>query len=200
MGKVLSSQGTGYYPSCIQSGSQIDSPFYLDLTIEQGMALYWRTRRWRVDASGSFYSDGRGSPESPIVYSGGGELTQYTPVGSEEDLVCLGGSEYGFFGDINVQSEAEFVEVFYGYTSGYKTDLKFFPSFSLNTIYIGSSPAGTPAGEKVGSVRLIFNGYTIAKDLYTNDTGASGDVLIDFTCIEYWSYGGTWNTSTGEPL
>jgi hypothetical protein len=164
------------------------------------MALYWRTRRWRVDASGSFYSDGRGSPENPIVYSGGGELTQYTSVDSEENLVCLGGSEYGFFGDVDVESMPQLVEVFYDYTSGYKTDLKFFPSFSFSTIYLSSSPSETPAVEKVGSVRLIFNGYTIAKDLYTNDTGASGNVLIDFTCIEYWSYDGTWNTSTGEPL
>jgi hypothetical protein len=167
------------------------------------MALYWRTRRWRVDASGSFYSDGKGTPSNPISYSGGGELTQYTPVDSEENLVCLGGSEYGFFGDIivtDIASTTQPVEVFYNYTTGYKTDLKFFPSFSFNTLYIGSSPAGTPAGQKVGSVRFIFNGYTIAKDLYINDTGASGNVLIDFTCIEYWSYDGTWNTSTGEPL
>ena len=89
MGKVLSAQGTGHYPSCIQEGSRPNDPSYLDLTIEQGMALYWRTRRWRVDASGSYYSDETGSPGNPLVFSGGGELTQYTPVGSEEDLVCF---------------------------------------------------------------------------------------------------------------
>jgi hypothetical protein len=137
------------------------------------------------------------------VYSGGGELTQYTPVGSEENLVCLGESEYGFFGDIivsNIAPSTQPVEVFYDYTSGFKTDEKFFPSFSFNSLYISGSPLGTPPGQKVGSVRLIFNGYTITKDLYTSDTGANGDVLIDFTCVEYWSYGGTWNTSTGELL
>lgn len=195
MGKVLSAQGTGYYPSCIQEGSRPDDRDYLDLTIEQGMALYWRTRRWRVDASGDYYSDERGTPEDPIVFSGGGELTQYTPIGSEEDLVCLGTSEYGFFGDINIEGEPSPVEVFYDYTSGFKTDLKFFPTFFFNSIFISSI-----ASNKVGVARLIFNGYTIAKDIFSSESGAAGDVLIDFTCIEYWSYGGTYNTSTGLPL
>jgi len=195
MGKVLSAQGTGYYPSCIQEGSRPDDPDYLDLTIEQGMALYWRTRRWRVDASGSYYSDGKGSPEDPLIFSGGGEITQYTPVGSEEDLVCLGGSEYGFFGDVSINGEPSAVEVFYDYTSGFKTDEKFFPTFFFNSIFISST-----ASIKVGVARLIFNGYTIEKDIFSNESGAVGDVLIDFTCIEYWSYGGTWNTSTGQPL
>jgi len=197
VGKVLSAQGSGYYPSCIQTGSQTGSPYYLDLTIDQGMALYWRTRKWRVDASGGFISDSYGAP---IIYSGGGELTQYTPVGSEEDLVCKGGDEYGFFGDINVDSGTQPVEIFYDYTSGYKSDSKFFPTFALNTIYISSSPAGSPPGQKIGDVRLLFNGYTITKDLYINDTGASGNVLLDFTCTEYWSFGGTYDTATGEPL
>ena len=195
MGKVLSAQGTGYYPSCIQEGSRPNDPSYLDLTIEQGMALYWRTRRWRVDASGSYYSDETGSPGNPLVFSGGGELTQYTPVGSEEDLVCLGGSEYGFFGDININGIPSGVEVFYDYTTGFKTDEKFFPSFFFNSIYISSTDS-----IKVGVARLIFNGYTISKDIFSSEDGAVGDVLIDFTCIEYWSYGGTWNTSTGELL
>lgn len=195
MGKVLSAQGTGYYPSCIQEGSRPDDPDYLDLTIEQGMALYWRTRKWRVDASGSYYSDGQGTPEDPLVFSGGGELTQYTPVGSEEDLVCLGGSEYGFFGDISLNGEPDGVEVFYDYTTGFKTDEKFFPAFFFNSAFISSTRQ-----IKVGVARLIFNGYTIAKDIFSSESGAVGDVLIDFTCIEYWSYGGTWNTSTGQPL
>jgi len=202
VGKVLSAQGSGYYPSCIQTGSQTGSPYYLDLTIAQGMALYWRTRKWRVDASGGFISDNFAIPNN---YSGGGNLTQYTPVGSEEDLVCKGGDEYGFFGDIQISNYAGGpfptpVEVFYDYTSGYKTDSKFFPTFALNTIYISSSPVGTPPGQKIGDVRLLFNGYTITKDLYVNDTGASGNVLLDFTCTEYWSYGGTYDTATGNPL
>jgi hypothetical protein len=150
-----------------------------------------------VDASGGFISDSYGAP---IIYSGGGELTQYTPVTSEESLVCKGGDEYGFFGDINVDSGTQPVEVFYAYTSGYKTDSKFFPTFALNTIYISSSPAGSPSGQKIGDVRLLFNGYTITKDLYINDTGASGNVLLDFTCTEYWSYGGTYDTATGNLL
>jgi len=163
------------------------------------MALYWRTRKWRVDASGGFISD---SHSVAIIYSGGGVLTQYTPVGSEEDLVCKGGDEYGFFGDINVDSATQPIEVFYDYTSGYKTDSKFFPTFAVNTIYITSSPVGSPpvVFGKVGDARLLFNGYTITKDLYINDTGASGNVLLDFTCTEYWSYGGTYDTATGEPL
>jgi len=196
VGKVLSAQGSGYYPSCIQTGSQTGSPYYLDLTIAQGMALYWRAKTWRADASGSFYSDGRGTPENPIVYSGGGVLTPYTPVTAEENLLCLGANDFGHY----LNSGDTFIEVFYDYTSGYKTNERFFPSFSFSTLYISNSPAGTPPGEKIGDVRLLFNGYIITKDLYVNETGASGNVLIDLTCIEYWSYGGTYDTATGEPL
>jgi len=196
MGKVLSAQGTGYYPSCIQEGSRPDDNDYLDLTIEQGMALYWRTRGWRVDASGSFYSDGRGTPENPIVFSGGSELTPSLTVTSEEELVCFGNYIFDFTGTFIIEGAVP-ITFNYDFSSGYKTEEKFFPAFDVDGLFVYSS---FPNGEKIGNVRFIFNDYTIVKDIYTDDTGAVGDVLIDFTCIEYWSYGGTWNTSTGQPL
>jgi len=197
VGKVLSAQGSGYYPSCIQEGSKPDDPDYFDLTIAQGMALYWRTRRWRVDASGSFYSDGRGTPENPIVYSGGSELTPSLTITSEEKLVCFGNYTFYFNGDIGVESGTQPITFTYDFSGGYKTNEKFYPLFEVDSIYVYNS---YPSGQKVGNTRFIFNNYTIVKDLYTNDTGASGDVLIDFTCIEYWSYGGTYDTATGNPL
>jgi hypothetical protein len=195
MGKVLSAQGTGYYPSCIPEGARPGSPLFLDLTIEQGMALYWRTRGWIVQASGTYYSDNRGTEQNPIIFSGGGSTTQVTPVGSEEELVCLGDRTHGFIGNIDDGTVDGGVELFLDYTFGFKTEEKFFPAFEFNSLFIRSRPATS-----VGVLRLIFNGYTIEKNLFSLEEDASGDVLIEFTCTQYWSYGGTYNTSTGEPL
>jgi len=207
MGKVLSAQGTGYYPSCIKSGSAPDSQFNLDLTIEQGMALYWRTRKWSFVASGSWISNNYAIQQN---VSGSGEFRNVDPiVTSEEQLLCLG--DYGYFASFTTDQDSLDIEWAFAIdlpnlfrpAVSYKSDTNFYPYFRLNSGFIQSH--NSREDQKIGTLKLNFNGYIISKNLYTDTAeppydGTSGNVLIDITCSEYWSYGGTWNTSTGEPL
>jgi hypothetical protein len=206
VGKVLSAQGSGYFPSCIQPGSVPDSQWNLDLTIPQGMALYWRTKEWRFEASGSWTSDNRIGPQ-PV--SGSGNIVKLNEITSEEQLVCLsdGNTIFGYF---DTDQDRIDIEITFNVRSdtitfynSYQSKTKVYPYFDINGLYIQSNNARED--QKVGILRFIFNGYTISKNLYTNDgdypwTGTSGNVLIDIICREYWSYGGTYDTTTGEPL
>ena len=196
MGKVLSAQGTGYYPSCIQVGERPNDESYLDLSIEEGMALYWRTKKWRVDASGSFTSD---DYDYPITYSGSSLATRTPKVEAEENLVCTGKSEFVVLGDILWNGGLSKAEFAYDFTFGYKSDSKFYPYFVCNAPLIGTFPSG----DKVGNIFISFNGYTKTGSLYYSQDAPgtpSGNVLLSFTCIEYWSYGGTYDTTTGQSL
>ena len=204
MGKVLSAQGTGYYPSCIKTGSAPDSQFNLDLTIEQGMALYWRTRKWSFVASGSWISNNYGIQQN---VSGSGEFENVDPiVTSEEQLLCLG--DYGYFASFTTDQDTFDIEWAFVLDltppfASYKSETNFYPYFRLNSTFVQSN--NSREDQKIGTLRLNFNGYIISKNLYTDTAsfpydGTSGNVLIDITCIEYWSYDGTWNTSTGELL
>ena len=207
MGKVLSAQGSGYFPSCIQPGSASGSQWNLDLTIEQGMALYWRTKQWRFEASGSWISDNR---VERVPVSGSGDVVKLNEIASEENLLCLGRGDEILLGYIptdqrnldidmsfNIQSDV------FTFLNSYQDKTKVYPWFEINSVFIQSH--NVREDQKIGTIRFMFNGYTISKNLYTDDgeppwTGTNGNVLIDIICREYWSYGGTWNTSTGEPL
>jgi hypothetical protein len=201
VGKVLSAQGSGYYPSCITSGTEPELQNNLVLTIEQGMALYWRTKKWTISASGSFISNNFGEP---IVVSGGGEATLLTPIDSEEALVCSGEYGFGVYGDLLMNGFPMSYEVYWDfYFYGKKSNNNFYPYFDYNSVYIQNN--NSREDQKIGIFRFLFNGYTITKNLYTDTaeppySGTSGNVQIDLTCTEYWSYGGTYDTSTGNPL
>jgi hypothetical protein len=201
MGKVLSAQGSGYYPICIETGERPDDQDYLDLSIEEGMALYWRTKKWRIDASGTFISNNFGQP---VVFSGGGEITLRTIIESEEKLVCSGYKAFGGNGNnIVANSSSQSYDIYWRFPDGYKTETKFYPYFIFTSPYIQSY--NVREDQKVGTLRFLFNGYTITKNLYTDTaeypyTGTSGNVQISFTCTEYWPYGGTYDTTTGQPL
>ena len=207
MGKVLSAQGSGYFPSCIQPGSAPDSQWNFDLTIQQGMALYWRTKQWRFEASGSWISDNRGER---VQVSGSGDLVKLNEIASEENLLCLGRGDSVLYGYIptdqgnwdidiafNVKSEI------FTFFNSYQNSTRVYPWFEINSDFIQNH--NVREDQKIGTIRFIFNGYTIAKNLYTDDgvppwTGTNGNVLVDIICKEYWSYGGTYDTATGEPL
>jgi len=207
MGKVLSAQGSGYFPSCIQPGSATSSQWNLDLTIAQGMALYWRTRKWRFEASGSWISNNRVVPQS---VSGSGDVVNLDEAASEENLLCLGrgdSSIYGYFdtdqGKFDIELSFNVQSNILAFFNSYQTKTSVYPWFRINSTYIQNN--NEREDQKIGTIRFIFNGYTIAKNLYTNDaeepwTGTNGNVLLDIICKEYWSYGGTWDTSTGELL
>jgi len=53
----------------------------------------------------------------------------------------------------------------------------------------------------VGSYSISFGGFTKNGNLYgpaDGDESVSGDLLLEIRAKEYWSYGGTYDTTTGE--
>lgn len=170
------------------------------------MALYWRTRKWRFEASGSFITDA--SPERPV--SGSGDVVKLNEIASEENLLCLGRGDsilYGYIptdqGNWDIDMSFNIQSDVFTFLNSYQNKTKVYPWFEINSGFIQNH--NVREDQKIGTIRFLFNGYTISKNLYTNDgqspwTGTNGNVLIDIICKEYWSYGGTYDTATGNPL
>jgi len=223
VGKVLSAQGSGWFPTCITYGAASDpTNFGLDCTIVQGMSLYWKTRTWRVNASGGYrlYNSPGGQPDLVASYSGGGEIVaDYLPSyfsndritpSSEENLLCLGDyirdmSSQNIFITLDNGTFSCFFNVYLFFSAGYLNQTKVNPYFELDTggkIQNG----GQAITEKVGTLRMSFDGYDLDSNLYYWDrvpeeySNVEGNVLFHYTCTEYWSYGDTYDTATGEPL
>jgi len=93
MGKVLSAQGSGYFPFCLTKGTPpstgIDTEYPISLSLTKYMSWWWKVKTWNVTGS----STGNES------WSGGGynnwtttELVQdeywTSSISSEENLVC----------------------------------------------------------------------------------------------------------------
>ena len=52
---------------------------------------------------------------------------------------------------------------------------------------------------KIGTYKITYLDYDIVGNLFGTD-GSSGTALIEVNAKEYWSYGGTYSTTTGQPL
>jgi hypothetical protein len=60
-------------------------------------------------------------------------------------------------------------------------------------------------GSVVGTWSMEFFGGPIVGNLYSQSGGSgswdgSSGIIMTISAKEYWSYGGTYNTTTGEPL
>ena len=206
MGKVLHASYSGYFPTCIVDQTPTPSQNYLILTIDQAMALFWRVRTWEAKASGSFYSE---SISSTIEYTSSSfvDMTPTITIGQEEDLVCKGEETFFFqrsanaivtpgFGDpYSIDGSIDFQFVFASIARGGST---YYPSFLIASINALTSFAPT-FESKVGTYKITYSGFQIVGDLFGPD-GSSGSALIEIEARQYWSFGGTYDTTTGEPL
>jgi hypothetical protein len=82
MGKVIHASYSGYFPTCIISGTPTPSQEYLSLTLEQAMALFWRVRTWEAKASGSFRDN---VLEANIEYTSGSFADMIPSIEIEEE-------------------------------------------------------------------------------------------------------------------
>jgi len=211
MGEVLHASGSGYFPSCIQGGAGFWS-------LERAMDLYWRIRSWELSISltYSILIDGVPTeftvvPEAdflPLVrrYNEGG-----APLASEEQLVCF--NPYASTGVYTGTPEEPFAYVgCAGATTDgtlYTPNFSFFASFRA-FIRPGLDPdrydfeifsVGQSSGQKSFS---IYESTPISFGVLPLDP-ADGeytfvDVALSLEPKEWWSYGGTYDTSTGARL
>jgi len=187
MGKILS---VGTFPF------ECDTPylseyFIFNSDLAQAMKMYWRVKTWEVRATLS----GR----TAIPPDNGEYVFTYGwDVSKEEELVCLktfsqksGGSSF---------TENSFA--LYPNTNGTQLacSILFRPSDDGGEPNISSayySIVGKTPFEL--SIQNFGEGGTCT--LYSSNTlPAYGSMSIVIKALEYWSYGGTYDTTTGEPL
>jgi hypothetical protein len=203
MGKVLHASDSGYFPTCIIDGEPpTPESNYLEQTLVQAMGLYWRVKIWESRCSGSYHGI-----ENTFVYPGGSFVEMSQSFSAEEDLVCYdlfacsreqniqiipdGGEPYTSPGTI-------FFAIFY--TLLKKSGSLYYPRFVFQASNIDASLSSS-YNVPVGTYTIKFLGYTLTGIMYGQaGSDASSSVLLEMRAKEYWSYGGTYNTSTGQPL
>lgn len=208
MGKVLASN---YFSFCLQNDfftipDETRKRYFSGTasTLTSLMAAYWRVREWRVDYSG--FDTSGSSITATGVY--GFDVT------SEEQLVCANlfiEKSFSFTGTGSVFADhtfsvfSHFSNLYYGanVSNGFAYDLFYRGSDDSTfgaSVYSGtydncggSGISGTLVVSVANAGQLNFP-YQICPDR----EGRFGTISI--TPQLYWSYDGTYNTSTGLPL
>ena len=191
MGKVLHASKSGYFTSCIQNGAGY-------WTLEKAMEVYWRVKKWELNMSTTYLFDIPENPET-ITISPGTNVLLTSGSGQEEDLVC-GAAFYADTGPIEI-TFGDAVKSGSLYSPGFNFYASFIVNFDLGdftlNVYTGGDGTDVRSYSVYGSTPIEFS-YTIF------DPFAEFFVLQDASFSlepkEWWSYGGTYNTSTGARL
>jgi len=190
MGKILHAGKSGYFPFCLQEGTGYWS-------LEKAMEIYWRIRSWEFSLSVTY-----------LAFSDLGEeqifTTTPTPLGpavitslvtTEEDLVCgnslnrflhleatptKSGSLYnpGFGVDVNWGSEYDFgFAEFQVFSGAGGPDVRSFSIYGSSSFPLSF---------------IVYERPEISFSLL--------DATLSLEPKSWWSYGGTYDTSTGARL
>jgi len=187
MGKVLHASQSGYFPYCIIPYQESEFfPLVSTTSLINAMRLFWRIRKIR------FY--GTYEPTFPFEGTRNWQMVVESVADSEEKLVC--NPLPGWI----IKDQENLVN-----------DEVLFSTFQFEDV--------TSLGESY-VVRLSFGGFfqdTFGPEGwgFNNPSQAEPQGSIDFEGVqmwgetagtfnyeiqEYWSYGGTYDTTTGEPL
>jgi len=190
MGKVLSAQGSGYFPTCIQESTD---GRYAIFSLQDAMAIYWRVNVWSFTADvvkriTNFPNEGEVTDVSistsiPYIPSGQNE---------ESELVCN-----SYFSTNNVEiffdSPTKVDELYYPGIYGIITD-------SANDLEYAFSAVNSTYGN---SFAIAILGTTIQISVGILNSEYEEEIIscnASLVPIQWWSYGGTYNTSTGARL
>ena len=197
MGKVLHASDSGYFPFCIADGAPEDCPW----TLEKAMQTYWRVRTWTFFASG--IATNTEDPSDTIPFSS--EFTDITsrdsgePRTLEEGLVCYNSFSTEYIetenASIDFTQQAETSEGLYnssleGLVIDYRIDpLEFF--FAANN-------------SSAFSISILGTNIPITMTWRNDDDSEASYIITSgsatLTPTLWWSYGGTYDTATGNPL
>jgi hypothetical protein len=215
MGKVLSAQGSGYFPICIPKLEPYLYQTTIPLTLEQAMALFWRVKVWEAKVSGG-WNDPNDPDYGTTTFINSNSYVNMvaqgvTPeINSEAEYICNGNGLFEFSRLIEVNRETPSgnssgtgpLIMQYGFSSDFdarRSGNTYYPYFIISTISCSSENAS--GFSVVGAFNLRISTHVITGFLYTLiERSAIGDVQIDIRPKEYWSYDGTWNTETGDKL
>jgi hypothetical protein len=166
------------------------SYFIFNSNLYQAMKMYWRVKTWGVKATLS----GR-----TVTPPNNGEyvFTYGWDVIKEEELVCLKTFSQRSGGSPFVENSF----VLYPNTNG--------TQLACSILFRPSDDSGEPeissfftAGRTSFELSVLNFGDGGTCTLYSPNTTLEefGSMSIVIKALEYWSYGGTYNTHTGEPL
>jgi hypothetical protein len=222
MGKVLHASASGYFTVCIKEQNVLTSCFSGNLT--QVMALFWRVKKWEATMTGTLRRFS-GDESQSLTFDGiPRELEPQQPIPStEEDLVCFNGGAKSYllyysnfvaidqdgnpfidplafaviFGDINDEQ--------YNGIEKSENSFRIGGQMFFSATFLISGNGNTPPVYayplfSAGNYQIITSAGTITGGLWSSWTDRTANCNIVINAKEYWSYGGTYNTSTGEPL
>jgi len=197
MGKVLHASGSGYFPSCIQNGTGYWS-------LEKAMDIYWRVRTWEISLSVTYLiTEGEGSQTlttSPLQNPY--ELTAF--VTEEEAIPC----NINFFEIAGSGPGGDFRITFGTVKKGgslYDPGFDFYATWG-DEYDFGFAEFEVTSGDGGDDVRpfSIYGSNPIQMSFNVYERPEVSFTLLDATLSvepkEWWSYGGTYNTSTGARL
>ena len=216
MGKILFPK---YFPSCPTDGSEYivsGQTNALRSGIAETMKLFWRPKKIKLSGSYFGFDDTvDGGCIIPLTF----EFIIQSPYGSEEEMICEPYRRWTIASQVNTYLPlGEFVWDSKPYTYENPESL-----FTLNEIVLGltdpNNPEYTcacrcvvflaqrypeenyPEGQRydwqtVNICGLLFNVATYVDP----DRDDNGYVVPAVEVTEWWSYGGTYDTTTGEPL
>jgi hypothetical protein len=199
MGKVLHASGSGYFTGCIEEST--DSK-YAVWPLEQAMQTYWRVRAWDFNADiivrlFNFPEEGE-TLDLPFTVS---VANIRQDAEDEPTLACYG----EFTRDDGLDGFRKQADIF------------FFPAKKVGNLYysglggfIDDGESGTEFAFWVDNQTypssqfpIPILGATLDLTAYNYGEEEESEVIsctASLTPSEWWSYGGTYNTSTGEPL
>ena len=217
MGKVLHASGSGYFPECIIEQEPDPQLPCVATTLTEAMALTWRVRKWEAKVSGIIHdlSDGFSS-----AFNGAWrDSNSSSPFDKEEDIVCFGGNSHTENIPFNVfvttnnpdlepfsfEANLQFIHgnTFTGLPPSdrkvYRVGDIYYPYIDIRSFLIFASTYYYFA--KLGTYKITFAGEEITGDIFSGySANFTGTMSVEIRAKEYWSYGGTYNTSTGQPL
>jgi len=211
MGKILFPK---YFPTCPKDGSDYVVPGYtaaLTTTLAKTMKLFWRPRKIKV--SGSYFQ--ADSDARDCVIPADFELIIKSPYDSEEEMVCDPVKAWKLESSTNVEDpENAFAWGDTPYYYGEKDSLYTWNGFDFfldkkgytgggGCIYIVEikqlyriEENGGPYDWKI--INIAGVDFNMATTFY--EDRKYGYVVPSVEVTEWWSFGGTYNTATGEPL
>jgi hypothetical protein len=187
MGKVLHASQSGYFPYCITPYQESEFfPFVSTSSLDDAMRLFWRIRKIR------FY--GTYEPTFPFEGTRNWQMVVESAADSEEKLVCNPGwvikDQENLVNDGagGLNSVFSFEEVT-SFGEGYVVRLSF-GGFFQDTFGPEGWGFENPAQE-FRPDSISFEGIQMR-----GETAGT----FNYEIQEYWSYGGTYDTTTGQPL
>lgn len=223
MGKVLHASYSGYFPFCINKGKPplgtgLGTAHPVGIPLKKYMSWWWKIKKWKLTGQSTAQERAGGGDlyNNWTTVSLNQDTVWLLGVAKEEDLVCLrtgvrtirvgfngfASTDAGDFGFTNTW------DIFFDTTRYYLDGNTIYPHIYVAGWFSSLIPGDPKVITQVDPyTNFYIDGvripvYTSWFPFYTlySDWSWSGSQEFNLDPEEYWSYGKTWNTATGNPL